>query len=144
ATALPCLPPGVLHVIVVDPGVGSERAALFVDAGGHRLLVPDNGCWTPFAARVGPRPEVRRLAEPRFWRQPVSATFHGRDIFAPPAAHLSLGVEPRELGPNVTEWVRLEVPAPVLTPEGIAGEILFVDHFGNLITNIPADQAAPF
>jgi S-adenosyl-L-methionine hydrolase (adenosine-forming) len=144
ATALPCFPPGVLHVIVVDPGVGSERAALYVDAGGHRLLVPDNGCWTPFADRVCPCPEVRRLTEPRYWRQPVSATFHGRDVFAPAAAHLSLGVEPRELGSTVAAWVRLELPAPVITLEGIAGEILFVDHFGNLITNIPAGQAAPF
>src|SRR5262249_8333446 len=73
---------------------------------------------------------------------PVSATFHGRDILAPTAAHLSLGVEPRELGPAVTEWVRLELPAPTITAGGIAGEVLFVDHFGNLITNIPAEPAA--
>jgi len=91
-SALPYFPPGTIHVIVVDPGVGTSRAALYVETAGERLLVPDNGCWTPFAQTVAQPPVVVRLAEPRYWRPHVSATFHGRDIFAPVAAHLSLAL----------------------------------------------------
>ncbi|HEV3261076.1 MAG TPA: SAM-dependent chlorinase/fluorinase, partial [Gemmataceae bacterium] len=100
------------------------------------LLVPDNGCWTLLARGARP-PLVYRVSEPRFWRQPVSATFHGRDIFAPVAAHLSLGVAPAALGPPVTEWVALEGPAPQLQEDRLSGQVEFIDHFGNLITNIP-------
>jgi S-adenosylmethionine hydrolase len=140
AAAVPCFPPGVIHVVVVDPGVGSDRAVLYVEVDGHRLLVPDNGCWTTLARTFPPR--VIRLAEPRFWRQPVSATFHGRDVFAPTAGHLSRGLDPRELGPAVNAWVRLPTAAPQRTPDAVTGEVVFVDHFGNLITNIPAEGVA--
>ncbi len=137
ASALPYFPPHVLHVIVVDPGVGTERAVLYVELGGHRLLVPDNGCWTEMARGVAQPPTVIRLAERRYWRQEVSATFHGRDIFAPVAGHLSLGLDPRQLGPAVNEWVRLGTPAPTHGPDRLAGKVVFVDDFGNLVTNIP-------
>src|SRR5262249_46561612 len=130
----------VLHVVVVDPGVGSERAVLHVEVDGHRLLVPDNGCWTMLPGSSPPR--VIRLAEPRFWRHPVSATFHGRDIFAPTAGHLSRGLDPRELGPVVNSWVQLPTAAPQRTADAVTGEVVFVDHFGNLITNIPAEWVA--
>lgn len=143
AGALPYFSPGVIHVIVVDPGVGSERAALYVEVDGHRLLVPDNGCWTSLLREDGPAPRVLRLDEPRYFRQPVSATFHGRDVFAPAAAHLSLGVDPARLGPALTEWVRLPVPRPKAGMNSISGEVIFVDHFGNLITNIPAENLPP-
>src|SRR5262245_62129553 len=103
--AIPYFPPNTLHVIVVDPGVGTKRALLYVEAGGQRLLVPDNGCWTRLIA-AGETPLVIRMAEPRYWRQPVSPTFHGRDILAPVAGHLSRGVDPRSLGPAVTTWIR--------------------------------------
>jgi S-adenosylmethionine hydrolase len=142
--AIPYFPAGVLHVIVVDPGVGSERALLYVEVGGHRLLVPDNGCWTRLAP--GASPLVWRLTEPRYWHQPVSATFHGRDVLAPVAGHLSLGVSPQALGPPAENWVRLELPALAVTPESVTGEVVFVDDFGNLLTNIPAalvDTPAP-
>jgi S-adenosylmethionine hydrolase len=133
---LPCFAPGPLHVIVVDPGVGSDRALLYVEADGHRLLVPDNGCWTVFDADAAL--EVRRLAEPRFWRQPVSSTFHGRDILAPVAAHLSLGVDPALLGPELSDWVALEPSRPRLDAAmgRVIGQVQFVDTFGNLITDI--------
>src|SRR5437660_1471443 len=90
-SAVPYFPPGTLHVVVVDPGVGTERAALYVEVAGQRLLVPDNGCWTELARAAAEPPRVLHLTEPRYWRAAVSATFHGRDVFAPAAAHLSLG-----------------------------------------------------
>lgn len=136
ATAIPEFPPGIIHVIVVDPGVGTERAILYVETEGHRLLVPDNGCWTLLARRAATPPRVLRLTEPRYWRQPVSATFHGRDILAPVAGHLSLGLDPHLLG-AASDWDSLEFPEPVREPGRLAGEVVFVDHFGNLITNIP-------
>ncbi len=142
AGAVPYFPPGVIHVVVVDPGVGTERPILYVEVGGHRLLVPDNGCWTVLAEQLGGAAVVRRLEERRFWRSAVSATFHGRDIFAPVAGHLSLGVSPEELGPVVTEWVRHEAPRPVRTEAGWEGEVIFVDGFGNLISNLPGAEAA--
>lgn len=142
ARSIPWFPPQALHVIVVDPGVGGERALLYVEVGCHRLLGPDNGCWTELARGIGQPPRVIRLAEPRWWRQPVSATFHGRDILAPVAAHLSLGVAPEALGPPLGEWVRLESRPPRPTAHGLAGEVVFVDQFGNLITNIPGNAVA--
>src|SRR5689334_23663128 len=98
ADALPWFPTGTIHVVVVDPGVGTERHLLCVEWRGQHLLVPDNGCWTALIAD-NERPTVHRLAERRFWRPEVSATFHGRDILAPVAGHLSLGVAPADLGP---------------------------------------------
>lgn len=136
ASAVPHFPAEVLHVVVVDPGVGSDRALLYVETAGHRLLVPDNGCWTELARAAEPS-LVIRLAEPRFWRPSVSRTFHGRDILAPVAGHLTLGVDPRELGPIATEWARLDLARAEARPDGWAGEVVFVDHFGNLITNLP-------
>jgi S-adenosylmethionine hydrolase len=106
---------------------------------GHRLLVPDNGCWTLLGDEAGSPPAVRRLAEPRYWHQPVSATFHGRDILAPTAARLSLGLPPEALGPAAADWVRLEWPRPELGPDGLRGEVIFADHYGNLVSNIPDD-----
>jgi S-adenosylmethionine hydrolase len=141
ASALPHYPPEALHVVVVDPGVGAGRDILYVEVGCQRLLVPDNGCWTLLYEG---RPPVRvlRLTERRFWRHTISNTFHGRDIFAPVAANLSLGLDPRKLGPSAANWVRLHRPAPSAGPEGIAGEVLFVDRFGNLVTNIPGEALA--
>src|SRR5436190_21067588 len=115
ASAIPCYPPNCIHVVVVDPGVGSKRKLLYVEIDDHRLLVPDNGCWTWIEQRrAGGGAHVIRLTEPRFWRQPVSPTFHGRDILAPVAAHLSLGIDARLLGSQQTDWVHLERPKPVL------------------------------
>jgi S-adenosylmethionine hydrolase len=141
ASALPHFPPDALHVVVVDPGVGGEREILYVEVGAQRLLVPDNGCWT-FLHEGRPPVRVLQLTDRRFWRHTVSATFHGRDIFSPVAANLSLGLDPRKLGPPVTTWVRLQRPVPTRGPEGIIGEVIFVDHFGNLISNIPAEVVA--
>lgn len=139
ASTLPYFPPETLHVVVVDPGVGSQREILYIEMASLRVLVPDNGCWTWLIESGRRRPRVIRLSEKRFWRSRVSATFHGRDIFAPVAANISLGLDPRELGPLVADWVRLDRPAPRHVSHGIDGEVLFVDRFGNLITNIPGE-----
>jgi S-adenosylmethionine hydrolase len=136
AGAIPYFPIGAIHVVVVDPGVGTERSLLYVELGGHRLLLPDNGCWTTLAAKVGATPLVRQLSEPRFWRQPVSNTFHGRDILAPTAGHLSLGLDPALLGPTQTAWLKLEQPRPSRGELEITGTVMFIDDFGNLVTNI--------
>lgn len=136
AEALPYFPPGTLHVVVVDPDVGSERNVLYVSVAGQRLLVPDNGCWTLLAEGHAQPLRVIKVTEPRFFRPVVSATFHGRDIFAPVAAYLSLGMNPADLGPVVTRWSELRWPAPTRTSDSISGEIIFVDHFGNLISNL--------
>jgi S-adenosylmethionine hydrolase len=139
ANAIPYFPPAVLHVVVVDPGVGTERAVLHVAVGGRRLLAPDNGCWTWLTQGVAQPPTVHRLTQPRYWREPVSATFHGRDIFASVAAHLSLGLPVADVGTPVSSWVVLVREPLVVQPDRVAGVIVFVDHFGNLITNIPGE-----
>jgi S-adenosylmethionine hydrolase len=143
-TSLPYFPPGVVHVVVVDPGVGTDRALLYVEAGGLRLLVPDNGCWTPVVEVGGTPPCVRRLQEARYWRHPVSATFHGRDILAPVAGWLSRGLDAEALGPPVASWTRLDRPTVDVGPHRLTGEVVFVDHFGNVITNIRGDAFLAF
>jgi S-adenosyl-L-methionine hydrolase (adenosine-forming) len=139
-SSLPYFPTGTLHVVVIDPGVGTDRALLYVEAGPQRLLVPDNGCWTELARVLAAPLHVVKLTERRFWRSEVSCTFHGRDILAPVAGHLSLGVPPEQLGPNATSWVEFELPQPRLTADFLEGEVLFVDDFGNLLTNLPGRE----
>jgi S-adenosylmethionine hydrolase len=136
-TAVPYFPAGTIHVCVVDPGVGSERAAIHVEWRGQHLVGPDNGTFTGLLRRPGAAPIVRRLSERRFWRPTVSDTFHGRDIFAPVAAHLSLGIDPAELGPALAQPVELPMASAVTFDKHWRGEVQFVDDFGNLITNIP-------
>lgn len=143
AASIPFFPPGPIHVVVVDPGVGTARHLLYVELAGHRLVLPDNGCWTTLASRFASAPHVRKLEESRYWRREVSATFHGRDILAPVAAHLSLGVDPQRLGPKLEDWVVLETPQPRPGMNSITGIVLSVDTFGNLITNIPCGQVQP-
>jgi S-adenosylmethionine hydrolase len=142
ADALPWFPAETIHLVVIDPGVGTERNLLCVEWRGQYLLVPDNGCWTLLIADSD-RPVVHRLAERCYGRPEVSATFHGRDVLAPAAGHLSLGVAPARLGPPVTNWQRLELHRATETAEGVRGEIVIVDHFGNLISNIPARVVTP-
>jgi S-adenosylmethionine hydrolase len=137
AESIPYFPVQSIHVIVVDPGVGSDRSLLYAEVDGHCLLVPDNGCW---ALIPGTPQRVIRLAETKYWRPQISNTFHGRDILAPAAAHLSLGADPGALGPAVDSWERLEMPSWRRLQGGVSGEVIYVDHFGNLITNIPATQ----
>jgi S-adenosyl-L-methionine hydrolase (adenosine-forming) len=137
-TAAPYFPPGTIHVCVVDPGVGSERAALCLDVKGQHFVGPDNGVFTKFIRCGAGAAAVRKLTEARFWRVPnPSDTFHGRDIFAPVAAHLSCGVSAHELGPIHPEPVMLPTRAAVTFGKQWSGEVQFIDDFGNIITNVP-------
>jgi S-adenosylmethionine hydrolase len=138
--ALPWFPPGSIHVVVVDPGVGTSRAALHIILDGKHMLCPDNGLWT-LIPHVAP-PVVRYITAAEYWLNPVSATFHGRDIFAPCAAALANALPADALGPVVADWCTLPVPPCQVQADAIVGEVVFVDDFGNLITNIPA-QVVP-
>jgi S-adenosylmethionine hydrolase len=142
AEAIPYFPTGPIHVVVVDPGVGTPRHLLYGEIDGHRLAVPDNGVWT-LLARGRSLNRVHQLTETRWWRKPVSATFHGRDILAPAAAQLSLGLDPEALGPKIDDWIKLPLALPAEHAEAVQGEVLFIDHFGNLITNIPGAALPP-
>jgi S-adenosyl-L-methionine hydrolase (adenosine-forming) len=146
--AVPYFPPGTVHLAVVDPGVGGERRPVALRAGSQWLVGPDNGLLWPAAAwlaeRAGePRPEARLLSNPAYRLPQLSATFHGRDLFAPAAAHLARGVAWESLGPPVEDPVQRRIPTARRTPAAVEGEVLALDRFGNAITNIaPADVAA--
>jgi S-adenosylmethionine hydrolase len=128
-------PPGTVHLAVVDPGVGSARRPLVVAAAGQLFVGPDNGLFTPILER-DPAWRAHEIAERRFLREPVSDTFHGRDVFAPAAGALSAGAEPAALGPPVLDPVRLP-PLPLeRAGTGVRGAVAHVDHFGNCITNL--------
>jgi len=136
---VPFFPPNTLHVVVVDPGVGSERSILLVELEEQQLLVPDNGCWTGLFEGAAPR-RVLKLTESKYWRDEISSTFHGRDIFAAVAGHLSLGVDPAQMGTGVQNWVSLDLPRAKSFEQQIHGEVVFIDDFGNLLSNIPGEM----
>ncbi len=123
-------PAGTIHVAVVDPGVGSVRRPIVVSAGEHFFVGPDNGLFT-YIYDGDPSFQAFHITASQHFHQPVSTTFHGRDIFAPIGAVLSTGVDPVSLGPRISDPIRLSVP---VTPA-----IIHIDHFGNLITNITSD-----
>ncbi|HUG42114.1 MAG TPA: SAM-dependent chlorinase/fluorinase [Longimicrobiales bacterium] len=129
-------PAGTVHLVVVDPGVGTTRRALAAELGGRFFVAPDNGVLT-LVLRDAASARLVRLSD----RDAPSATFHGRDVFAPAAGRLAAGTPLEELGPAVDDPVLLELPAPARHPDGVYGEVLHVDRFGNLITNIPAAWA---
>jgi hypothetical protein len=129
-------PERTVHVVVVDPGVGGPRAALVVSAGGRFGVGPDNGVLTPML--VSPQFEgVREIGNADLFRHPVSATFHGRDVFAPVAAELAAGrTQPASLGTVASDWAPAWLDEPEVTADRIAGVVVAIDTFGNLISNI--------
>jgi S-adenosylmethionine hydrolase len=141
-TATPAFPVGTIHVAVVDPGVGGVRRPILAEVDHQVFVAPDNGLLSyPFASAR--RRRVRHLTAPAYWRHPVSASFHGRDIFAPVAGHLAAGVDPSRCGPEIDDPVCLETPRPKLVAPGtLQGTILWVDRFGNCITNIAEGDVA--
>ena len=140
--AVGVFPAGTIHVAVVDPGVGGARRPILADIDGQFFVGPDNGVLSYLLA-TAERYEVRRLSVETFWRHPVSASFHGRDIFAPVAGHLAAGVDPDRFGPVVADPVHLETPRPQADAAGrVQGQVMRVDRFGNCLTNIPGHLVA--
>ncbi len=137
--AAPHFPPGTIHLAVVDPGVGGPRRALAARCRGQFWVGPDNGLFHLIFSQEKELTIVS-LENPQFFRPRVSATFHGRDIFAPVAAHLSRGVDLAQLGPTIADPVALDFPSPVFTPEVVRGEIIYADRFGNLVSNVRAEE----
>jgi len=135
-------PPDTVHLAVVDPGVGSDRRALVVRSSDQFWVGPDNGLFSP--ALSAPDCEIREITHPELTRPRRSATFHGRDVFAPAAAHLSRRFPLAECGPTVSDPVRLEELRPQFQEDRIVGQVIHVDRFGNLVTNIPAADLAPW
>ena len=144
AATLPYMPEGV-HLAVVDPGVGTDRKALALRGADGRLYVgPDNGLLVPAADRLGGVAEAWELQSPAYRLEPVSRTFHGRDLFSPAAAHLAAGVEPSELGPvlDPSSLVRLDVPVAVAGDGAVRAHVLIVDRFGNVQLNLTTEDLA--
>ena len=136
-------PADTVHVCVVDPGVGSDRRPVVVRAGGHSFVGPDNGLFSYVLDR---EPDARawRLDQPRFFRHPVSTTFHGRDVFAPVAAALAAGTPPGEVGTEVSDLARLDPLTAAAAGDGVLrGFIVHLDRFGNCVTSIARDQLPP-
>jgi S-adenosylmethionine hydrolase len=133
--AIGYFPRGTIHVAVVDPGVGSNRKPLLIENDGNYLLGPDNGIFSLVVGTSIPSTIVE-LANPAYRLQPTSNTFHGRDIFAPAAAHLSLGISPEGFGPRRDSFLQLVRPKITRRDGEIDGEIIYIDGFGNLFTNV--------
>jgi len=141
ASAAPYFPRGTIHVVVVDPGVGTRRRALVVETRDAWLVGPDNGC----LSLAAPARAVRRIVDVSRTRRrltPTSATFHGRDVFAPVAAALAAGVDAATLGPRIASMKRLGLPRSHRRAGALLGEVLWADGFGNLVTNVGHDTLA--
>jgi len=139
AQALPYFPPGTVHCVVVDPTVGTDRRALAAVFGGQTVVFPDNGVIT-FVNRSRPLEAIAVIRDEAYFLSPaLSSTFHGRDMFAPVAAHLAAGLDVGRLGPQPENMTLLELPEPQRQGRAeVLGQVLHVDRFGNLISNIPA------
>ena len=145
AQAYSYFPNATVHMVVVDPGVGTARRPIVLSTGRHYFVAPDNGVLSLVYAREE-RLQVRHIDAAHYYRQPVSNTFHARDIFAPVAAYLAKGVEVWKFGEEITDFVRFNAPKPKATDGNtLRGVVLKVDRFGNMITNFtPQDVPALF
>ncbi len=138
----PYYPSGTIHVAVADPGVGTSRRAIVLQKEGYFFVGPDNGVFSWVFRQEG-RYSAYEIAERKFFLTPLSETFHGRDIFAPIAGHLSIGLEPGFLGPRVRDLVTIDWPTPRRSRGALGGVILWTDSFGNLITNVTRQEHGP-
>ncbi|MFQ5910788.1 MAG: S-adenosyl-l-methionine hydroxide adenosyltransferase family protein [Thermoplasmata archaeon] len=127
-----------VHIGVIDPGVGTERKGVIVECESHLLVGPDNGLLMPAAKKLGMR-RVFEIRRREYLLEEMSSTFHGRDVFAPVAAHLSLGVSPEKIGEVLDDWVDLDFGTYEARGKELKGNIIHIDSFGNLISNIPID-----
>ncbi len=145
ARSAPYFPRGTIHVVVVDPGVGTARRPMAARIGDSIYVGPDNGTLTLLLERAeaSRQPcEFVRLDNPKYRLPDVSHVFHGRDIFAPAAGHLAAGVPLNSFGESFSDPVRLDFPRPVRSPHGLRGEVIHVDHFGNVASNIRIEHLA--
>jgi S-adenosyl-L-methionine hydrolase (adenosine-forming) len=143
ARSVPYFPKGSIHVVVVDPGVGTTRRPMAAQLGDWFYVGPDNGTITGLlerAEREGWQTAFVELDQRKYWLQTISHVFHGRDVFSPVAAHLANGVLLANLGTSLQEPVRLELPKPEKTQSGWRGEVIHIDHFGSASTNIRVDD----
>jgi len=138
-------PSGTVHLVVVDPGVGTARRPILVTSERHHFVAPDNGVLSLVYGREE-RLHIRHVSAEHYFLQPVSNTFHARDIFSPVAAWLAKGVDPEKFGDEITDFVRFNAPKPkAVDGNTLRGVVLKVDRFGNLVTNItPADAPMLF
>ena len=142
-------PAETVHVVVVDPGVGTERRAIAARFGDQFFVGPDNGVCTPLleraerAERENSPIEIVHLNKPEYWLDDVSDIFHGRDVFAPCGGHLAKGVPLAKLGSPITEVVRYHVPRPIFKGDVLHGEVMHIDHYGNIIANMRRDDIEP-
>jgi S-adenosylmethionine hydrolase len=145
AHSYPYFPTGTVHLVIVDPGVGSARRPIVASSEEHNFVAPDNGVLSLMYAREE-RLSVRHITADHYFLQSVSNTFHGRDIFAPVAAYLAKGVHQEKFGEEITDFVRFNAPKPkAVDAKTLRGVVLRVDRFGNLITNFaPEDVPAIF
>ncbi len=138
--AAPFFPAGTVHLAVIDPGVGTERRAIAARLGKTFFVGPDNGLCTPLledAEAAGEAVEFVKLENMRYWLPQVSRTFHGRDIFAPAAAHLATGVPLKKFGSAIQDPLRVSLPKPEKTASGWRAHVTRIDNFGNLATDLP-------
>lgn len=143
ARSVPYFPKGSIHVVVVDPGVGTNRRPMAAQIGDWFYVGPDNGTVTGLlesAEQAGWQADFVELNRVEYWLKDISYVFHGRDIFSPVAAHLANGVSLREVGTTFHDPVRLQLPKPEKTEDGWRGEVTHVDHFGNVSTNIRVEH----
>jgi len=136
-------PPGTVHVVVVDPGVGGSRKNVVVEAMGYYFLTPDNGVLS-YVIGENRKYRAREIKNREYMAEEVSATFHGRDIFAPAAAHLASGVKLQNFGPPAKRLLVFNEAFPTIFPRKVSGKIVHTDHFGNLITNITREHLVGF
>jgi len=142
-TAYPYFPMGTIHLAIVDPGVGGERRLMAIQGSDYVWVGPDNGLFT-LVLKDRPKAMVVHLTNTAFFLKTVSPTFHGRDILAPAAAYLSLGVSLNEMGGMISDPVLLDIPEPEIKDNQLIGQVLWADHFGNLTTNISQKILLPF
>lgn len=142
-TSYKYFPSGTVHIVVVDPGVGGERPIIALEKSGHFFLAPDNGVLSLLLDDMG-IDSIVHVKNNRYFLKSVSQTFHGRDIFAPVGAHMSLGVRINDLGDVIEDdhVVRLDIKKPAQSGDEISGQIISIDRFGNLITNIDGKHLA--
>jgi S-adenosylmethionine hydrolase len=141
----PYFPKGTIHVVVVDPGVGTSRRPMAARIGDAFFVVPDNGVLSMLLDRGAAHKqsmEFVELKDPKYRLPVVSHVFHGRDIFAPAGGHLAAGVPMTALGPAFTDPVKIDLPKPVRSPQGVRGEVIHIDHFGNIASNIRVEDLA--